>query len=255
MRIVDLSTAIDVEYWEPEAVIHEIMDHAAGARHMSSEMERHFGLEIEPGELMDGEFLSNDILTLTSHTGTHIDAPAHYGSKAAYGTPRTVDQLPLDWFYGPGVVLDLTAAPVGAVGADYLHTEFARIDHQPEPGEIVLLHTGADVHCGKPEYFTEFTGLDGSAVSLLLDAGVRVIGTDAFSLDAPFDNIIRRFAETRDHSVLWPAHLMGRQREYCQIERLANLQELPAHGFDVICFPVKIARAGAGWTRAVAVIR
>jgi len=89
----------------------------------------------------------------------------------------------------------------------------------------------------------------------LLDLGVKVIGTDAFSLDAPFGDIIRRYRETGDRSVLWPAHVAGRFREYCQIERLANLGALPrAHGFLVSCFPVKIAGAGAGWTRAVALI-
>lgn len=49
--------------------------------------------------------------------------------------------------------------------------------------------------------------------------------------------------------------MRGRDREYCQIERLANLAELPrAHGFTLSCFPVKLAGAGAGWARAVAIV-
>jgi kynurenine formamidase len=53
--------------------------------------------------------------------------------------------------------------------------------------------------------------------------------------------------------VLWPAHFVGRKREYCQIERLANLGALPAPtGFTVHALPVRITGAGAGWTRAVA---
>ena len=56
-------------------------------------------------------------------------------------------------------------------------------------------------------------------------------------------------------SVLWPAHFTGRRREFCQIERLANLDALPApFGFYVSALPVKLAGAGAGWARAVAVI-
>jgi cyclase len=67
--------------------------------------------------------------------------------------------------------------------------------------------------------------------------------------------MIRRFNETGDSAVLWPAHFAGRWREYCQIERLHNLDSLPtAHGFRISCLPVKLAGSGAGWTRAVALI-
>jgi cyclase len=140
-------------------------------------------------------------------------------------------------------------------GAAHLEKEFARIGYTPAPLDVVLLHTGADARAGTPEYFSQFVGLDGPAVHLLLDLGVRVIGTDAFSLDAPFADIIARYRRTGDRSVLWPAHFAGRDREYCQIERLANLGTLPQpHGFKVACFPVKITGGGAGWARAVAVI-
>ena len=120
----------------------------------------------------------------------------------------------------------------------------------------MLLRTGADELAGTPAYFTEFKGLDGPAIELLLDLGVRVIGTDAFSLDAPFSHMIAEFHRTGNRRVLWPAHFAGRRREYCQIENLANLHLLPAPtGFTVSCLPVKIAGAGAGWTRAVALVQ
>ncbi|MFI1169777.1 cyclase family protein [Streptomyces sp. NPDC020801] len=256
MRLIDLSSAVDAESWEPDPIVHDVLSPAEGARHMSDEMREHFGIEFPPEELWDGEFLSLDRMTLTTHTGTHIDAPSHYGSRASYrdGAPRNIDQMPLDWFFRPGVVLDLTDAPTGVVGADRLEKEFARIGRTPAPLDIVLLHTGASARAGTQSYFTEFTGLDGPAVHFLLDLGVRVIGTDAFSLDAPFGDIIARYRQTGDRSVLWPAHVVGRDREYCQIERLAQLDALPPHGFRIACFPVKITGAGAGWTRAVALL-
>ncbi|WP_433170034.1 cyclase family protein [Actinoallomurus sp. CA-150999] len=254
MRLIDLSSPVDASAWEPEPVSHVVTDPAEGARHMSAEMREHFGIEFDPGVLPDGELLSIDTLTLTSHTGTHIDAPSHYGSKASYGVPRNIDEMPLEWFHRPAMVLDLTGAGRGAVGAAYLEKELARVGREPDPLDIVLLHTGADELAGTPGFFTDFTGLDGPAVHLLLDYGVRVIGTDAFSLDAPFTDMIGRYQETGDRSVLWPAHFVGREREFCQIERLANLGSLPSVGFTVSCFPVKIAGAGAGWTRAVALL-
>ncbi|MGY4387747.1 cyclase family protein [Streptomyces virginiae] len=257
MRLIDLSSPIDSSFVEPDPVVHDVLTPRQGAVHMSAEMREHFGIDFDPDELPDGEFLSLDRISLTTHTGTHVDAPSHYGSKAAYGTgvPRHIDEMPLDWFHRPGMVLDLTDAPTGVVGAERLAKEFARIGREPEPLDIVLLRTGADAQVGTASYFTDFVGLDGSAVELLLDMGVRVIGTDAFSLDAPFGDIIARYRATRDRSVLWPAHFAGRRREYCQIERLAGLDALPApYGFQVSCFPVKITGAGAGWARAVAIV-
>lgn len=81
-----------------------------------------------------------------------------------------------------------------------------------------------------------------------------MIGIDAAGFDRPTAAMARDYAKDRDLSHLWPAHLYGRKHSYCHIERLCNLDKLPqAHGFYVACFPVKIARAGAGWVRAVAI--
>jgi cyclase len=255
MKIIDLATPVDASKWEPESVTHEITTPAEGAKHMAEEMAANFGLEVSPSDLRDGELLSIDTLTLTTHTGTHIDAPSHYGSRCTYGDgkPRNIDELPLDWFYGPGVVLDISEAEHVADAA-FIERELKRVEYTISPGDIVLLYTGAEQYNGSMLYFTNFVGLDGSAVNYLLDQGVRVIGTDAFSLDAPFGDMITRFHETGDNGVLFPAHFVGRDREYCQIERLSNLDSLPSHGFTLSCFPVKIAGAGAGWTRAVALV-
>jgi cyclase len=255
MQIIDLSVAVDAKAWEPNPVVHEIMNHADGAVHMAEEM-REYGLEIDPRDLPNGELLSIDTLTLTTHTGTHVDAPAHYGSTVSYGNgvPRTIDELPLEWFHNPGFVLDLTRVEEQVADAAYLEKELARIGYTPQPLDIALLRTRASEWIGTPMYFSEFVGLDRSATELLLDFGVRVIGTDAFSVDAPFGDMITRYQQTDDKSVLWPAHFIGREREFCHVERLANLDALPRpYGFTVSCFPFKIAGAGAGWTRAVAI--
>ncbi|MGH3415484.1 MAG: cyclase family protein [Actinocrinis sp.] len=257
MQLIDLSTPVDARLWEPEPVRHEPMTPAQGAKHMTEAMREHFGLELSVDELPEGEFLNNDTFTLTVHTGTHVDAPAHYGTRTEYGSgvPRTIDEMPVDWFVRPGFVLDLSGIGSGAAGAQDIESALDRIGYNPKPYDIALLHTGAASRAGTPEYFTKFVGLDGSATDCLLDFGVKVIGTDGFSLDAPFTHIIGEYRRTGDRSVLWPAHFAGRRREYCQIERLNNLDALPApFGFHVSCLPIKLTGAGAGWTRAVAVI-
>ncbi|MEU9016655.1 cyclase family protein [Actinomadura sp. NPDC048394] len=254
MRVIDLSSSVDASGWEPNEVVHEVMSAVEGAEHMATRMRENWGIDFDPSVLPGGELLTLDTITLTTHTGTHVDAPSHYGTPAGGGTARHIDEMPLDWFLRPGMMLDLTDAPVGQIGADRLRREFDRIGRTPEPMDIVLLNTGADRLAGSPKYFTDFPGLDGPATELLLDLGVRVIGTDAFSLDAPFGYMIEAYRRTGDTAVLWPAHFAGRSREYCQIERLSNLDALPPTGFTVSCLPVKIKGAGAGWTRAAALI-
>jgi kynurenine formamidase len=87
-----------------------------------------------------------------------------------------------------------------------------------------------------------------------LERGVRLTGTDAWSWDAPFSHTAQKYAESHDARLIWEGHKAGREIGYCHLEKLHNLEALPAFGFTVSCFPVKIRRASAGWTRAVAII-
>ena len=92
------------------------------------------------------------------------------------------------------------------------------------------------------------------ATLYLLERGVRVTGIDGWSWDAPFVHTMRKYAETRDTSLIWEGHRAGREIGYCHIEKLHNLEMLPSRGFMVSCFPVKVRGGSAGWTRAVAII-
>ncbi|MET7766058.1 cyclase family protein [Streptomyces sp. NPDC005393] len=162
------------------------------------------------------------------------------------------------WIPRPAHVLDLRGADprTRTAGIADIDRALARLGCRPRPLDVVLLRTGASGWAGTPRYFTDFTGLDGPATDHLLDLGVRVIGTDAFSLDAPFRDMIRRYHATGDRSVLWPAHFAGRRHAYRQIERLARLDTLPPTGFRVACRPARTAcaGAGAGGTRMVALL-
>ena len=88
----------------------------------------------------------------------------------------------------------------------------------------------------------------------LLEQGVRLTGTDAWSWDAPFSVTAKRYAETGDASLIWEGHRASMDIGYCHIEKLNNLEALPSKGFTVSCFPFKIKAASAGFTRAVAII-
>ena len=91
------------------------------------------------------------------------------------------------------------------------------------------------------------------ATNYLTERGVRVVGTDAWSWDAPFALTAQEYAKTGDASIIWEGHRAGMDIGYCQLEKLSNLDSLPGNGFEISCFPFKIKAASAGFTRTVAI--
>ena len=96
--------------------------------------------------------------------------------------------------------------------------------------------------------------MKGEATLWLVERGVRITGTDGWSWDAPFVHTAKQYAATGDARLIWEGHKAGRDIGYCHLEKLHNLEALPPDGFLVSCFPVKIEKASAGWTRAVAIL-
>jgi kynurenine formamidase len=207
-------------------------------------------------DLPDGEGWAIEQINLSTHNGTHLDAPWHYASTMDRGKPAaTIDEIPLDWCYRPGVKLDFrTLADGHVVSAAEVEAELARIGHKLQPLDIVVVNTAAGKRYGQPDYVDTGCGMGREATLYLTSRGVRVTGTDGWSWDAPFVHTARRYAATKDASIIWEGHKAGREIGYCHIEKLHNLEILPATGFLVACFPVKIHRASAGWTRAVAIL-
>ncbi|TWV57409.1 cyclase family protein [Streptomyces misionensis] len=244
-RLFDLSVPLEDSPSEATPVKVDLLDHRTGAA----------VLGLAPDDFPGGMAISNETVTLTTHTGTHVDAPLHYGPHTGGRPAKSVDQVPLDWCYGPGVRLDLRHVPPGdAITPGHLTAALDGIGHDLVPGDIVLLWTGAAALWGTAEYLTRYPGLSGEGTAYLCERGVRVIGIDAWGLDRPMHAMIDDYRRTRDPSCLWPAHVYGRTRAYLQLEKLAGLDALPAAtGFTVACFPVPVTGAGAGWSRVVAV--
>ena len=117
-----------------------------------------------------------------------------------------------------------------------------------------MVNTSAGERYGEDDYLLKGCGFGREATLWLTERGVRVVGTDAWTWDAPFPQTLKRWNETKDPSIIWEGHKAGMETGYCQIEKMGNLDQLPSTGFDVICFPAKIKGASGGWTRAVAVI-
>lgn len=255
-RLVDLSIPItndiisDPEQMRPQVTY---------SRHADTvpQMAAYFpGLTAD--DLPDREGWAVERVTLSTHNGTHMDAPWHFHSTTDQATgvraAPSIDEGPLEYFLQPGVKLDFRELPDGyvATAAD-VEAELKRIGHTLQPLEIVLVNTAAGAAYGDPDFIHRGCGMGEEATLYLTERGVKVVGTDAWSWDAPFSHTARRWAETHDPKIIWEGHKAGRLREYYQIEKLTNLAALPATGFTLSCFPVKITGASAGWIRAVAI--
>ena len=207
---------------------------------------------IRPADLPGGNFLSNEFYRMSVHQGTHVDAPFHYGPMCQGQPARKIGDLPLDTFWGPGVVLDVRDA-ADRLTADGMRQAIKAAHHEPGPGEIALLRSDADLRFGTPAYMRGYPGMTPEAIDVLLDLGVTVIGTDGWGFDRPVPVMIEEFYAGRGQQVLWPAHFHGRKREYFQIEGLANLRSIPRGPFQFAGFPIALQEAGGAWCRAVAI--
>ena len=212
------------------------------------------GLRLE--DLPDGEGWAIEWIKLSTHNGTHLDAPYHFASTMDRGKRAiTIDEVPIDWCLQPAVKLDFRHFPDGYVAtAKDVEDELKRIGHTLSPLEIVVVNTSAGAAYGQPDYVATGCGMGREATLYLLERGVRVTGTDGWSWDAPFVHTKAKFAQTHDPSIIWEGHRAGREIGYCHLEKLHNLDRLPSKGFTISCFPVKIRAASAGWTRAIAII-
>ena len=253
-RIIDISVALqsniasDPPGSEPKITY---IDHKQSAPEVCR-----FFPGLTPADLPDGEGWAIERVEITTHNGTHLDAPWHFASTMDGGKRAiTIDEVPLEWCFQPGVKLDFRHFPNGyVVTAADVEAELARIGHTLKPLEIVLVNTSAGARYGQPDYVPTGCGMGREATLYLTSRGVRITGTDAWSWDAPFVYTARRYAESKNAALIWEGHKAGREIGYCHIEKLANLEQLPATGFEVACFPVKVKAASAGWTRAVAII-
>jgi kynurenine formamidase len=251
MRLVDLSGPIVQSPPDlPEALRTDIdyADHAAGA----AQIEALLGV---PDRLLrDGEGWATETFTrFGTHNSTHLDAPWHYNSTIAGERAQTIDELPLEWFFSDGVVLDATAKGDGeAIDVADVEAELERIGHGLKELDIVLVRTGRDAHFAEPAYIALGPRVTQEATRWLWERGVRVMGIDAWGWDGPLHIQAHEALERDEPGVFWAAHQAD--LPYSQIERLVNLDQLPPTGFKVACFPLRIERAGAAPARVVAML-
>ena len=253
-RLIDLSVALEADIASDPPVMLPQIEYQS--HDQTAEQVMAFFPGLTRDQLPGGEGWAVERLTVATHNGTHLDAPYHHHSTMNRGEPAlTIDEVPLDWCWSRGVKLDFRHLPDGhVVSAAEVEAELARIGHDLRPLDIVVANTAAGEAYGRPDYLLKGCGMGREATLFLTERGVRVTGTDAWSWDAPFALTAQRWAETHDPSIIWEGHRASMEIGYCHMEKMANLDQLPPTGFEVICFPWKIKRASAGFTRAVGVV-
>jgi kynurenine formamidase len=248
--VIDLSDLLSNDTTAFESLPHHIeyTDHA-GTIPIA---QRKWGMGAEYWR--EGLGWAQETVTLCTHSGTHIDAPYHYAPTSG-GTPaRTIEHVPLRWCMGDGFVLDMVGVDlVRGITQDDIERELERIDYRIKPYDIALIRTDVWKFFKQPGYDQKHPGMRESATRYLVDAGVKLIGIDAWGFDRTLDIMVAE-AKAGDKQQLWEAHYFGAIKEYCQIEKLCHLDAIPRpHGFSIVALPVKLERASAGWSRVVAI--
>jgi kynurenine formamidase len=167
-----------------------------------------------------------------SHTGTHIDAPAHMLPNAV-----TLDQLAIDHFIGRAWVLDVSALAGPEIGMAFLESRAEELENV----EFVLFHTGWSRRWNEESYFTGFPVLSAEAARWLCRRGLKGVGFDAMSADQVGDNLFV------NHLVFFEAGLI-------LIENLTGLEPLLGRRFLFSCLPLKLEQADGSPVRAVAMV-
>lgn len=228
----------------------EYVDHSMGAKIMQ------FLFKCPAEHLPDGEGWAEENLSISSHLGTHVDAPWHYGSTCAGKPAKTVDEIPLEELYCDGVVLDLTHKRTSgdAITIDDLKEALAKTGYIIKEGDAVLIRTDHDKFDLTDEVRYSYPGMTRESTLWLAEQGAKIGGTDALGWDRPFHVMIEDYQRSGDKSKIWDAHFACRDVELYVVQQLANLEQLPSHGFKVSFFPIKLERASAAPARVVAFV-
>jgi kynurenine formamidase len=262
MKLVDLTRMLDADDLErmPEAarvaapVLVPNVEHVVPAEQGADMMCLLFGCTRE--HLPDGEGWGDERIHLSSHLGTHVDAPLHYGSTCEGRPARTISDIGLEELYCEGAVLDLRedAPPGQGITVDALERAVERNGATIGPGTAVLLRTGQErFGIADPELYW-YPGMTRAGTLFLADLGAKVMGTDALGWDRPFLEMRRAFLDSGDPAEIWDGHFAGRDREIFIVQQLVNLASLPPSGFRVGFFPLKLARCSAAPARVVAFV-
>lgn len=252
MKIIDLSKTIEYKKSDPWFMRIKVKNKS----HKQSQfMIRRF-LKL-PKALFPSRFegwADDKIKSMGVHSSTHIDAPWHYGPVVEGKKAKTIDEIPLEWLFGDGIVINMSHKPdFEEITVQDIQADLKKSGAKIKPGNIVLIRTDRDKNTGD-DFVHKGTGMSRAATEWLIEQGVKVMGIDQWGWDLPLSYLVKKAKETKNKELFWQAHLVGLDKEYLHMEQLTNLAALPAYGFKLAVFPLKIKGASAAPARVVAIL-
>jgi kynurenine formamidase len=190
------------------------------------------GMKVYPGHLKTVTFQHDN-------GPTHVDSFSHLDPTPG---SATIDEMPLDLFYGPAICLDVSAVPERTdITSEHLDAALASTGLDLRRGDMCFFFTGTfDKYHGTNKYLTNFAGLGESGGQWIVDHGIKTFGVDSPTPDNPI-------------STIYPIHLMSRHQRITHYENLV-LTEVAGKRFTFVGFPLKVVGAHGGPTRAVAIL-
>lgn len=187
---------------------------------------------LKPANTLEENGFRETLLSMFSHTGTHMDAPAHI-----FEDGKCLDEYPIGFFTGKAVVIDCRDLGEG----DRISRErIERYGEAVREADFILFNTGWDRFWGKPEYFGDYPCLDWDAVECIQECNPHGIGFDTIGIDPIADEKL-----TIHHALLSQGMVF--------IENLTNLEKVGESPFTLFALPLKWEKADGAPIRAIAI--
>ena len=198
------------------------------------------GVETEPIQTHATHARSNQKLCLATHIGTHVDAPFHFVDGAT-----TVENMPLEKYAGPAILLDLRSAAKGQEALTISELTQSGANPESVKDQIVVLFTGwAEAESGGPRFYGHGPYLGTDSAGYLADCGANAVAVD-FPIDKHPDTPLSTIKD-------FPVHRLLLGQNIPLIENLINLDKLVGKEVELWALPLKLKGGDGAATRAVA---
>jgi len=200
---------------------------------------------ISRGLIHEKDYCHVDILTLGSHTGTHIDAPYHFLKDG-----KKIDAIPIQRFVGSGILIDVSDKSERDLIESH---EVEPYKPKIEKGDFVIFMTGWDKYFGTPKYF-EHPFLSADCAGFLVELGVTLVGTDGMNLDPTFPEDTDPDPEGEEGEQVgygYPVHDILLGSDVLIVENLCNLDKINRVKGIYSFLPLKLMDSDGSPIRAV----
>jgi kynurenine formamidase len=193
-------------------------------------------LQFIPWSTLKEDGYNLELLFLSSHTGTHLDAPYHFVKNGA-----KIHQIPLDRLLGNGVLIKIKKGKNQVITKNDLIL-FERKNGNIQKHSSIIFHTEWQKNLNSDSYFINNPGLSESAAKYLVSKEINLVGIDSPSIDLGTN---RTFIV---HKILAKNNILI-------VENLTNLNKISSKQFDFIILPLKLKDASGSPVRAIAIQR